>query len=85
MPLKRGDMATKPVTAYILLTVETGMEYDVIDLISKVPGVREATITYGMWDVVVKVEVSSLPELDKLVTRVRQIRGVEQTTTLIGV
>ena len=78
-------MATKPVTAYILLTVETGMEYDVIDLISKVPGVREATITYGMWDVVVKVEVSSLPELDKLVTRVRQIRGVEQTTTLIGV
>lgn len=85
MPLKRGNIATKPVTAYILLTVETGMEYDVIDLISKVPGIREATITYGMWDMVVKVEVSSLPELDKLVTKVRQIKGVEQTTTLIGV
>ena len=71
--------------AYILINIETGKEYEVVDKIKKIEGVTEALITYGMWDIVVRVEVCSLPYLDKIVSTIRQIDGVRQTTTLISI
>lgn len=75
----------RQVTAYVLATIRAGMEYDVAEEIKKIRGVKEVLITYGVWDAVVRVEVSSLSELDKVVTQIRSIEGIEYTTTLVGV
>lgn len=75
----------RPVIAFVLASIKTGREYDVIEEVRKIEGVKEAYITYGAWDAVIKVEVESLGELDKVVTKIRSISGVEYTTTLVGV
>ncbi len=71
--------------AFVLATIKTGMEYDVVARIREIPGVKETYITYGAWDAVVIVEVDSLGELDRVVSAIRKIGGVEHTTTLVGV
>ncbi len=75
----------REITAYILAVTRTGREYDVAEELSKLEGVQEVTITYGTWDIVIKVEVKSMSELDKLVTTIRRIEGILRTETLIGV
>jgi len=45
--------------------------------------VREAYMIYGGWDVIARVEVESLPQLDTLVVNIRALRDVQQTATLI--
>ncbi|MEM0119430.1 MAG: Lrp/AsnC ligand binding domain-containing protein [Thermofilaceae archaeon] len=75
----------RPVLAFVLATIRTGMEYDVVFKVKEIKGVKEAYITYGAWDAVIIVEVDSLSELDKVVTMIRGIPGIEYTTTLVGV
>jgi len=75
----------KGVTAYILAIVRAGREYSVYDEVKKIKGVVDVSITYGAWDLVIKVQVDSLPELDRVVSLVRKIKDIEMTTTLIGV
>jgi len=74
-----------PIIAYILANVRTGKEYEVIDAIRKMEGIVEVTLTYGLWDLVAKVETNSMSDLDRIVTSIRRIEGVEQTATLVGV
>gem|GEM_PF-909551 len=73
------------VVAFVLATIRTGKEYDVVEEVRKIEGVKEVFITYGVWDALIRVEVSSLSELDKVVTQIRGVEGVEYTTTLVGV
>ncbi|RLG97407.1 Lrp/AsnC family transcriptional regulator, partial [Candidatus Bathyarchaeota archaeon] len=53
--------------------------------IERYRGVSEVLVTYGMWDLVIKLETENLKELDKIVTKIRQMSDIEQTHTLIGV
>lgn len=71
--------------AYVLINVESGKEYDVASEISSIPQVKDVLITYGLYDIVVKVETESLRELEEVVHRIRKVSGVRQTTTLVGV
>lgn len=75
----------KGITAYILVVAKAGREYNVYDEIKKIKGVVDISITYGAWDLVIKVQVNSLPELDKVVSLIRKVKDIEMTTTLIGV
>lgn len=72
------------VIAYILLTTETGKEYEVLDQVKGVKGVTESRMVYGEFDVFLRLEVGDLAMMDDIVTQVRRISGVRQTTTLIG-
>ena len=74
-----------PITAYILLNIRTGKEYEIANRLKSVDSVKEVTITYGLWDIVTKIEVNSMSELDKIVFTIRSIEGVEQTATLVGI
>jgi len=76
---------TKGVIAYVLVTTKAGREYNVYDEIKKIEGVVDISITYGAWDLVIKVQVNSLPELDRVISLIRHVKDVEMTTTLIGV
>ncbi|MCD6369651.1 MAG: Lrp/AsnC ligand binding domain-containing protein [Thermoproteales archaeon] len=75
----------KRVMAYVLAVVATGREYDIFEQVLKLKGVKEAVITYGLWDLVLKIEVDDLTELDKVISKIRTLHGIERTTTLIGV
>lgn len=70
---------------YILLMTEAGMEHEVAEEVSKIEQVTEAHVTYGEWDVVVRVEIDDLGrKLDEIVTRIRKTRGVTKSMTLIS-
>ena len=72
------------VIAYMLLVTETGKEYDVIKEVKMLNGISETRALYGDFDVFVRLEVGDLAILDEIVTQVRRIPGVIQTTTLVG-
>lgn len=73
------------VVAYLLALVETGKEHRAAEEILKVQGVKETVITYGTWDLVIKISTDTLNELDMIITKVREIPLVQQTETLIGI
>ena len=72
------------ISAYILLTVTLGREYEVVQKAKKIPGVLDAKVVYGEYDVVVEVQVNSLRELDKVVNELRKFNEVIRTVTLIS-
>jgi DNA-binding Lrp family transcriptional regulator len=72
------------IVAYMLLVTETGKEHDVVKEVKMINGVSETRPVYGEFDVFVRLEVGDLSILDDIVTQVRRIPGVIQTTTLVG-
>lgn len=74
---------TRPVEAYVLVTVELGREYEVAESLIEKPHIKEVAILYGIYDLLVRIEASSLPELDKLISELRKDKRIRQTVTLI--
>jgi DNA-binding Lrp family transcriptional regulator len=72
------------VKAYFLANIKQGTEHEVAQKIRKMKEVTDVTVTYGLWDLVVRIEAKTLGHLDKIITEIRQIKEIEQTTTLIG-
>lgn len=80
----RGDTLPEVVKAYVLATVKRGTEHKVASKIRKMEEVTEALVTYGLYDLVIRIEAKSLSHLDKIITDMRQIEEIEQTSTLVG-
>lgn len=74
----------RPVKAYFMAIVKQGTEHEVAEKLRKIEGVTEALVTYGLWDVIVRIEAPSLGKLDALITEMRKIPEVVQTSTLVG-
>jgi DNA-binding Lrp family transcriptional regulator len=72
------------VKAYVVATVKRGMEHDAAQKIRRMKEVTEVLVTYGLYDVVVRIEAKSLGQLDKIVTDIRQMAEIKQTSTLVG-
>lgn len=72
------------IVAYLILVVEAGKEYEVLRKLLGIDAVSEAHVVYGEYDIVAKLEVSDLSELEKTVMSIRKIPGVERSTTLIS-
>ncbi len=72
------------VEAYILATVELGKEYEVAEALIKHPNVRRVAVLYGIYDLLIQVEAESLPQLDYVVTEIRNHKFIRQTSTLIA-
>jgi DNA-binding Lrp family transcriptional regulator len=72
------------VKAYVVATVKRGTEHDAAQKIRKIKEVTEVLVTYGLYDVVVRIEAKSLGHLDKIVTDIRQMAEIKQTSTLLG-
>lgn len=70
--------------AYVTLKVEPGKENEVAREIVKIEGVSEAAWTYGFCDILFKLGVESVEELDKVVLKkIRTIAGVRSSETMI--
>ena len=73
------------VTAYVLAKVEAGKDKEVLSETQGSTGVIEATPTYGVYDLHIKVEFKTIEELDEFIfNKIRRIPGVKETITLIA-
>jgi len=77
-------MSKRSVKAYFVATVKRGTEHEVAERIRKMKEITEVLVTYGMWDIVARIEAENLEHLDKVITDIRKIPEIEQTNTLIG-
>jgi DNA-binding Lrp family transcriptional regulator len=72
--------------AYILLNVEGGTEDSVLKEVKKIAGVEQGHVSYGVYDLIVKVKAATMQELKDVVThKIRQIKSVQSTLTLLMV
>ena len=70
---------------YVLLNVSPGAEHDVYLQLQQLESVSDATVLFGDYDVIVKLEASDLSSIAKAVVEsIRQIPGVLDTKTLAG-
>ena len=70
--------------AYILLNVEGGEEDSVLSQIKNIAGVEQAYVSYGVYDLIIKVKADTMNELKDVVTyKIRQIKQVRSTLTLL--
>jgi DNA-binding Lrp family transcriptional regulator len=63
--------------------VKQGTEHEVAKKLRQMEGVTEALVTC-LWDIIVRIEAPSLGKLDALITEMRRISEVVQTSTLVG-
>lgn len=72
------------VISYTLARVQPAKDLMVYNKVKELPEVKEVITTYGEYDIIIKVEVKTLDDLDMFVfNKLRAIDGVEATTTLI--
>jgi DNA-binding Lrp family transcriptional regulator len=70
--------------AYILLNVEGGTEDRVLKQVKSVAGVEQAYVSYGVYDLIIKVKAESIQELkDVLTHKIRKMNNVQSTLTLL--
>jgi len=72
------------VSAYVLITVESGKEKKTLQKLLKLKEVKKGNVVYGAYDIVLYVETDSLKELQDLIgKKIREIKDVTQTSTMI--
>jgi DNA-binding Lrp family transcriptional regulator len=70
--------------AFVLINVETGSEEEIVGELRKISGVEEAYFSYGVYDIITKINAPSMEKLKEMVTKkVRALTKVRSTLTLI--
>ncbi|MBU6998105.1 MAG: Lrp/AsnC ligand binding domain-containing protein [Theionarchaea archaeon] len=73
------------ITAYILVATTIGKEKVVAEELESMKEVEFADILYGEWDIILRVKVESLTDLDAFLTqRLRKMKNIKLTSTLIA-
>ena len=71
-------------TALVLLNTEIGSEADVLKELRKIENIEEAVLVYGVYDIILRVESSSMNELKRTVTwKIRKMDYITATQTMI--
>ncbi len=72
------------VKAYVLLKVKAGSEREVVTRLDSLKEVAEVSELYGDWDVIARLGLQKLEDLDRILTeKVRSISGIENSSTMI--
>ncbi len=69
--------------AYLLIVCEVGLERDVEEVVGRESNVTDVDVVYGEYDIIVKIEVGDIKQLDGVVSEIRRIKGVLRTMTLL--
>jgi DNA-binding Lrp family transcriptional regulator len=66
-----------------MIATEIGKEAEVLDELKKTEHVKEACLTYGVYDAVAKIEAETWDELKEVISsRVRRLSNVRSTLTM---
>jgi len=69
---------------YLLIKLVPGLESDALTQIRATQGIMDVTLVFGQWDAIAVAEAKTLFELTKIiVSEVRGVQGVQDTTTLL--
>jgi len=72
------------VLAYILAKMQVGMDDQVFAEIKKLEQIQEASATYGSYDLVIKINLKTIEDLDRfLFEQIRRIKGITETSSMI--
>lgn len=70
--------------AYILVRIQTGMEREALESLQSIASLEEIYFLFGEYDYILTVQAMDTSTLARLITtRIRQVPGVLQTTTLL--
>ena len=73
------------IEAFVLVVVKPGNEEKVYEELKRDPRVKEAYRVYGEYDIILRVEVPTIEDLDKFHDEVlRKVPDIEMTETLIA-
>ena len=73
-------------TAYVLINCELGSEESIIQQLKSLLGVVEVHGTFGAYDILAKIESSTVEELREAITwKIRKIEQIRSTLTLMGI
>lgn len=70
--------------AYVLMEVPGKGSQKVLEFLKKIDGVTEAAATYGDSDIIAKIDVPDITDLDEIIVeKIEILAGVRSTHTLI--
>lgn len=70
--------------AFVLLNTEIGSENQVLQTLQSLPGVEEAYLVYGVYDLIANIYSDDMDTLKNVImTRIRQLDRVRSTLTMI--
>ena len=73
-------------TAYVLINCELGSEESIISQLKTLEGIIEVHGTFGAYDILAKIESSTVEALRETITwKIRKIEKIRSTLTLIGI
>ena len=78
----KDDISRDLIRAFILVEV-SGSPKHTVSAIKRLPGVASLSNTNGVWDAVAEIEVSTMSELNQLISTVRGTDGVSKCETFI--
>ncbi len=82
---RRSTISDFMITAYILVATTIGEEKAVAEELEQLKEVELADILYGEWDIILRVNVESLSDLDIFLTqKIRKMKNIKLTSTLIA-
>ena len=68
---------------FILLSCDIGAEYDLASQLKTIDGIKNATVTYGEYDIVIEAETENEAKMNDLITtKIRKIEKIRSTITL---
>ena len=72
--------------AYVLISCELGSEKALIDELKTIAGVREVMGSYGVYDIIAKVEAKDEHELREIITwKILKLNNIKSTLTLFKI
>ena len=71
------------IKAYVLFKVNSGSEKSVCKRIADLENVLNVSVIYGEYDIIAKVGVQNLDQLNSFLDKVREIPSVILTSTMI--
>jgi len=73
-------------TAYVLINCELGSEESIIQQLKSLPGIVEVHGTFGAYDILAKIESSTVEDLRETITwKIRKMEQIRSTLTLMGI
>jgi len=79
---RRSPLTT--VKAFVLVNIELGKERIVLDMLKRIPSVRDAYLTYGVYDILVLVEADKMDRIKSAITNeIRALPGIRSTMTMV--
>jgi DNA-binding Lrp family transcriptional regulator len=69
--------------AYVLVSCEIGTEHELLLQLKKIDGIKDVTITYGDYDLIVEAETENESKMNELIaSKIRKLGKIRSTVTL---